>query len=418
MKKFLLPFVISTYVFCSCESEKLEAPRVPNIPKPTENIEAMYVEDVDISLSSTWWDEANYVNVQLDNVITGEINTEQGVLNVNGTYNGLDDFNKGDSINMTIRSIYNDENIYLLVEWNDNTANTNSKTWFYEGEPDSRKPAEDTTGWTSQKSSDNLYIHFNDIENSKIDVWQWNAALSAPLGYAIDQYKAANGEIINDEGKQLFIRNSTNGTNTSGPQYEWGGKTQDITYLNGKTIAIDPSYYLLDTTHFIGNPEIGSSIFSAECAECHGEHGTGIGPDAYAVNLNSPVFNQYTRQAIIDAGLSNSHDGERHFQRLSESELNNLISYLRGIAGVPGYVLQLPEGSVADVKIDSEFNTFKVSPRNNEKYKILFIRKLQTGNNDDIQLDANKTIKVSIYASDNDEENKIGTEEIILQLMN
>ncbi len=407
----------SFFVFAACEYRKNDAPKTPeptHVPVVTKDLEVAYVNTETVDVNSPIWQEIDYIAPEISDFITKKTDTDPKVLNTSGTYNGIVDFNKGDSINLKLRAIYNTEYLYILAEWNDNYANTSSKTRTFDGPHDPLQLTKDTTGWTSQLSSDNFYMTFSDAEQGVKDIWNWNAALSAPLGYAIDKHINTDGDTVSDSGTEMYMRNSVDGTNASRPKYEWSGNLQNVTYSPQKTLAIDPAYYLLDTVAFIGNAGNGSVIFDNECSHCHGYAGTGVGPDAYAVNLNNTVFNNYTRKAIVEAGLSESHDGKSHFEKLNASDKDDLLAYLRGIAGVPGYVLQLPTESAADVTAVTTFNTFKVKPSNNGTYKVLFKRKLNTGYTDDISFSPSNQIQLSVHISDNDEINRIGAEGILV----
>jgi mono/diheme cytochrome c family protein len=415
MKLLSFISIITLFVFISCESKQLPSP-----PKGISDVEAYYVKDSNISINSGWWDRKNFTNITLSNQVTGIINSEPGVLNVNGTYNGLASFNNGDTAGMTVQALYNDKYLYILVEWADLTTNASAKNWKYQGKTDPLKPSELALGWSSQFSSDNLYFHFSNEDGSSKDIWQWSAALSAPIGYALDKHVNNSGDIVDDSGIPMYLRNSIDATNTGGPKYEWGGNVQNVLYPNGSSLALDPAFYLIDTVSFKGNIVNGESIYNAQCVFCHGKNGSGEQsdeyPEVYGVALNSPTYARYSRSAIIDGALADDHDGLGHFAPLSENSRQDLLAYLRGIQGIPGYILQMPTGSNADVKIESTFNALKIKSTN-KAYKVMFVRKLDTGNADDIAFKPSDIYKLDISVSDNDIENSIGSNGLLVKFI-
>lgn len=415
MKLLSFISIITLFVFISCESKQLPSP-----PKGILDVEAYYVKDTSISINSGWWDRKNFTNITLSNQTTGIINNELGVLNVNGTYNGLTSFNKGDTVGMTVQALYNDTYVYILVEWADLTTNVSAKNWKFYGNTDPLKPSELAIGWSSQFSSDNIYFHFSNEDGSSKDIWQWSAALSAPLGYAFDKHENGSGDIIDDFGIPMYLRNSIDGTNTGGPKYEWSGTPQNVTYLDGSTIALDPAFYLLDTIPFIGNIQNGDALYHAKCAECHGEKGSGEQseefPNVYGVALNSYSYSRYSRNALSDGAQSEEHDGYSYYESIPENSRKDLLAYLRGVQGIPGYVLQMPTGSNADVAIESTFNAFKIKSTN-KTYKVMFVRKLDTGNTDDITFNPTNIYKLDISVSDNDIDNSIGSNGLLVKFI-
>jgi hypothetical protein len=121
---------------------------------------------------------------------------------------------------IALQAAYDDENIYILARWPDNTESVSKEQWVFDG-----------TTWTRTKSDVNdedriaLWFDVNADEFSTkgcaalchdirmqtknpdghADLWHWKAARSNPLGYADDQ-KAAP-ERANDSGVGIAIRN-------------------------------------------------------------------------------------------------------------------------------------------------------------------------------------------------------------------
>lgn len=408
MRIFLSAFILSI-LFISCESEKLPKPPDPRISEETSNLEAIYYIEDAISISASIWNNIDYVRVPLVNKVT---NTESdpGVLHANNTFGGVSDFNNGDSVAMTVKALYDDEYFYVLVQWNDNTVHPSDKAWKY--------PAEDTNMWTAHYAPDRLFLQYTGTSEIE-DVWQWNAALSAPLGYAIDQNRDKNGTVNHDAGKNMYVRNAVDSTNTGGPKYEWSGNMQNVSYANGDTLSIDPKYYLKDTISFEGDIALGAEKFEQDCAECHGKNGDGELTDdyplVYATRLNIGAYAAWSRDALLTFITSKGHEGKIHIN-LTEGDKINLMAFMRGIAGVPGYMLQKPEGSVADVRIESNFNTYAVNVKENGYYKVMFKRKRETTNPDDIAFSPLDSVYLTINVSDGDNDNYIGSDKILVKL--
>lgn len=327
-----------------------------------------------------------------------------------GTYNGLSDFNSGDSINLILRSICDGEYVYILAEWRDASYNASYKSWLFNGPPDPNK-TDNTTGWTSQRNSDNITLNFISFNQSefKQDVWKWDLALSDPLGYAIDMKVDLNDSLVYDAGKPTFIRNSTQNDNRTGPQYEWNGETQQITKANGTLALLDPTYYLMNgnTTDYTGDPSAGETILENICAVCHG-----TSDEQYAFAFEEFNLNPFSRAALVSMISANDHDGRSYFEKLDDTQIENLLAGLRGKSGLPGYLLQEPDGSAADIITFSNVNSTGIpllKDKENEHYfQVLFKRKLNTSNPDDIIFETDNTYPFSLQLTDNDEINYIG----------
>ena len=253
---------------------------------------------------------------------------------------------------------------------------------MFDGPEDPLK-AEATDGWTSQRNDDKLILEL-DMGNGQTDVWQWSLSLSEPLGYAIDLFDDGTDR-VNDAGDVMFERNVDGEGNRAGPKYEWDGQIQELTREPGGLTILDPGFYLLNKTEFTGDAQNGLALYQQECAACHGVEGDGRGFDwntGYSMII--PGFlNRFSRESFASVTLSSSHDGASHFEILSESERDDLIAMIRGFTGVPGYYLQQPTGSSADVKAVSSFPLAQLNTRrsNENGYKVLLTRALNTGHN-------------------------------------
>ena len=400
------------FVSTSCTYDINPLPPGPPIPEETTDLEASFVTSPPNSVNSPYWITADYIVEDLQNVSTGKVNPDDGVLNTNNMQGGLADFNRGDSSGIILKSAYDDEYVYILAEWTDNSYDGSQLNWIYNGPKDQSKPAEDTAGWTSQKNDDNLFLIFEG--GTKKDIWKWSFAVSEPLGYAIDMYDDGSGEKV-DEGDFKVKRNSTGSTNRTGPEFEWSGEIQEIERPLAPVTRLDPALYLFNTKEFEGDIVQGEIIYQAECAECHGSTGDGLGEDGgfdSFVPMTDPTLNRLDPSAM-DASLSApSHSGRTYWTGLDETEKTDLIARIRGFAGVPGFVLDDAGGDPPDVQAISAENLALVNiySRDKKTYKVLLIRPLITGSDDDVQFDLTekKDYDFGIYLTDDDNENRVG----------
>ena len=255
-----LPFVIVVLTI-ACESEKRIPPKgyIPVTPESTEMLEAAYFWVPQDQLKSSYWKDAPYIEVTLSN---GSIKNlyPDGYLNMTGTYDGLADFNNGIDPKVTLKAGYDDEYLYVLVEWKDTTADASIASKLYVG-PDDPLKTDSAGGWTSQRNQDNLALLFN-MQGGDYDVWKWSMAYTAPLNMALNTSADNSGKISDDT--QILSVNSMDGSSRSKPSYEWNGERQEITLVDGTRRLLDPAYYLLDEMkmNFVGDIEKGHKAFN------------------------------------------------------------------------------------------------------------------------------------------------------------
>lgn len=409
--------ILFLITFLSCETDKIIPSKgyLPSDGIKTESLNAGYFWITQGKLTSSYWKEADYVDVNVQSISTQNLYPE-GYLNMTGTYNGLEDFNSGDAPNVKLKAGYDDAYLYILAEWNDISTDASNKTLIWDG-PDDPLKMDSTAGWTYQENSDKFLIEFDHPDNTK-DVWLWDAALSAPLSMAFNMSMSRDGSITNDNN--LNYSSNTNDLSVR-PIYEWNGERQELETSLGTTI-LDPAYYLLDTykTHYIGNVASGKTIFNvtADCRFCHGPNGNGI-PDDYTDggSLQRKSLNRYSREGLIEFIESTSHEGRgnQYFGKIKSdtNAVNNLIAYIRGISGVPGNIIHPPENK--DVMAYSNISIGGVSEENTT-YKVLFIRKLNNNNNsNDVQFNTESSYNFSVKISDGDGINYIGSGNIELK---
>lgn len=402
MKKLLV--FISLIILVSCEYEKIPTPPKPHIGVQTDSLVSVFT-DKPVTISSSQWNSADFFIVSLSDIVKNNIENSTGVLNSTGTYNGLLSFNDGKTIQLTLKSLYDSTNIYILAEWNDSSLNASGRTWLWDGPADPLK-SDDPTKWSLQNNDDKLILKFDlpSPQTFKQDIWEWSVALSEPLGFAIDMLQKSDNSVTYDAGTPMFAKNS-NGSNFE-PAYEYDGNSQIITRSNGAKGTLDPSKFLINKTSFSGDPVKGKVIFDNACAECHGDEG-------YAPKINELGIPKKSRSAIknfiLDPDLHG--DGFSHVEGLTDLQLDDLFAWLKGKNGIPGFYLQNPTGSVADVKTVSNVTVGAITLKNKNGYKVLFVRKLDTQNSDDIKFETKQgnSYKLNISLCNNDSINFVGS---------
>lgn len=432
-----------------CDNDYLVVPTKPKpkVGKETDTLEAVYHKNSISSINDPYWKEVNFINVSLQDLNTQAIYEDDGLLNMTGTFNGITDFNQGNLPMLTLRAAYDDENIYILAEWDDASINISNGTWLWDGPKDPHK-TDSTNGWTSQRNNDKIAFAFDlngattsagafttigcaaschksgngnvmSPENGKVDIWNWSLALSEPFGTAFDMFTSSDSGLTFDAGQKPFVRNSNSPSNfRSGPAYEWNGEAQEITKIDGSTTILDPAFFLLNKTPFTGDPAKGLKLYENAdhgCFHCHGEMGKGGGDYGDGPAFNNEKFTRkFSRTTLDDYASSDEHTGKIYYTKLNKSEKDDIVAYIRGLGGVPGYYLKKPvEGqSINDVTTNANVKLVRVDKtKGNKTYKILFTRKLNTGNDDDIKFDPESKpyYKFGVALMDNDGKNHIGS---------
>lgn len=410
-------FLVTAIFHYSCESEKRIPPKgyLPNKPMATEELEAAYFWIPQNQLNSSYWKDANYVEVELSDISTGNL-YDDGYLNMTGTYNGLSDFNRGNDPKLTLKAGYDDEFIYILAEWKDTTANASFMSWLFEGPEDFRKN-DSATGWTSQRNQDKLTLLFDLEESNEKDAWIWSLALSAPFDMAFNMHADDQDNITGEIS--TYERNSTGIGSRIGPAYEWNGERQEITLADGSRKLLDPAYYLVDNmaTEFLGDPEKGKTVFNetGDCKFCHGINGDGdyIGSDGGRLNSVSTL--RLSRENLISFIGSTAHEGssDQYWGNINtDEEKQDLLAFMRGISGLPGNLMLQPDFE-PEIKASINTGIGSISSRNTN-YQVLLVRRLNTGNMQDVVFTPEKIFNFRIRLSDNDDINSIGSSNIQL----
>jgi mono/diheme cytochrome c family protein len=399
---------------CSYYQNELIIPPVPE-EKPT--LEAVRVSTPPVKLNDPYWSTADFLRINATDIVTGQVSPGEARFNTNNMPGGISDFNGGAASQIILRAAYDDQYLYILATWQDNTYQASSLNWLFNGPADPAKPG-DTAGWTSQRSSDHLALSFAGNSGSR-DIWKWSLAVSEPMGFAIDQYDAGAGW-VNDAGEPMFSRNIADDADPrSGPAYEWNGQLQEMTRDPGGYTVLDPGFFLLNAMPFSGDIANGELLYQSQCAFCHGASGEGGGfflPSSPP--LNQPGYlNRRTREALSnfigDEELHKNLRGPINWNRLTDAQRDDILARLRSISGVPGHVLDTPSGSSADVRAFSNVLLGRIEDGSENKgYKVLLVRKLQTNNADDVQFNLvqQREYEFNIYLSDNDDLNRVGQE--------
>lgn len=422
MKNLLrfLPAILILSLLFSCESEKRFPPKgyIPVSPGESENLEAAYFWTPQDKINSSYWKDATYVSLKLNNGSTQNL-YEDGYLNMTGTYNGLADFNKGNDPKSTIKAGYDSEFIYFLVEWKDTTADASKMSWIWQGPEDDLK-SDDPTGWTSQKNNDNLTLIIDNPESANDDAWFWSLATTAPFDMANNLKLDENGN-LSEPTENTAYRNSNDNSSRSGPKYEWNGERQDFELADGSIRILDPAYFIYNENkmEFKGDVVAGENVFNnkGDCKFCHGINGNGI-PEGYTDGgpLNGTFTNKYSREGLIEYIGSRGHEGSgnQYWGQIKNNptDIENMLAFMRGIAGQPGHVLTMPDNT--EISALTNITVGGIEVRNKE-YKVLLKRKLSTGNSEDVQFDISKNYTISIRFSDNDEINYVGASGINLE---
>jgi mono/diheme cytochrome c family protein len=249
--------------------------------------------------------------------------------------------------------------------------------------------------------------------SGNVDIWNWSLATSNPLGYAHDLVANASG-FNNDAGGSMHKRNSDGTNDRSAAKYEWDGTDQTITLPSGAAGLLDPTFYLLNKKPMVGDAHQGELIYASVCEHCHGPNG--IGGEYSAIN--GVGANKKSREAYM-AAMDNVGDMGGYWGPLSAQQKDDVVTFLRGISGAPGYYLvpPTPNTSAADITIISNVkptdisNAMGASTNKHGKYQVLIKRKLKTNNPDDVQfnLTTKKEYVFGIALMDNDGKNHIGS---------
>lgn len=404
---------------------------------PVSGLQAARVTSAPSGIDDPLWDSVAPLAPTLATMVSGLLYGD-GQLNMSGTYDGLAEFNGGEPANLELRAVHDGETLYVLADWNDRTFNVDRRRALFDGPTDPRKPQESAAGWTSQLNDDKIAFAFEiDAASSefgsfadvgcasschnvdgvgldmrpaagKVDIWHWKTSRSEPLGHVADQVTSPGPGRVDDAGTGMEVRNRpSGGNNRSGPAVEWDGTTQSFVRWDGATVDLDPAYLLLDghSIPFLGDAAAGQTVYAASCAGCHGGNGQG----GFGPALTGREFARDSRTTLDTEMAANSHPGASAYNGLSDEQQTDLLARLRGFSGVPGYYLTAPAGSVADITTQTNVEFAQIDTPVRTHYRVLIIRKLNTGHDDDAPFAPGSSYPFGVAMMDNDGRNHIGS---------
>ena len=344
-----------------------------------------------------------------------------------GEYN-MTGSKSGFSTSIVMKAANTPTDLYIQLEWNDPTASNdlNRRRFLFNGPGEGGVGT--VNGWSSQLNDDKFAFAFDinaaadatgtfatkgctvgchgsmNPESGSMDVWHWKTSRSNPMGYVNDQWADSAGR-KNDSGDPIEVRNwKVAGDIASGPGNFWspasGDQIANLPNPAEGTVTLDPALFLLKSngTALLGNADAGDIMFAAKCSGCH-----------------SPITSWSARFATrglaqtdgqMKSFLSGAgHPGAGSTAGMSATDWDNIIARMRAFRGVPGYMLQVPTGSSADLVVLNSKTVYK-----DGKYMVRLRRKLVTGNADDVQfnLATNKDYVFGIAIMDKDGKNHAG----------
>jgi len=260
---------------------------------------------------------------------------------------------------VTLKSAYDAGNIYILVQYPDNSKEVMRAPWVFNSEKKTWERLDDGVGdedefgfyWNVnvpdyQVEGCKGLCHDQDPNDKRmytpkgtwVDIWTFNGARSAPMGWMRDMRQtdnpnaSASGGFVEDEGS------------TTNPGY-----IDNLQTINGMDL---PMYW--KPYSGVGGIITGDQIFLL--------------------------------QSEIDAGFARKIVSEDANGNLVDEDGNTVPYYAR----VPGRILSAPSGpSWNDIKAEGAWL--------NGVWTVELSRKLNTGHSDDIQFDLNKDYYFDIY---------------------
>jgi signal transduction histidine kinase len=241
-------------------------------------------------------------------------------------------------VDVSIKTLYNEDNIYFFVSWEDPTESVIKNTWSFNGTAWEKSEDEDRLSfiWNIDGSIDGFDIagcamlchgdrmHTN-APGERGDMWHWKSSRSNPVGIVDDQWM--NDRIVENYTEEAY-----------------------------------------EAAHVI---DAGEPFYTANLNE------EGVAPKYFEPSPVNEDDAKFLFQSEIDGG---------------EAREIKLSDFRDGM-NVPGYVLQKPSGSRGDiiakgVWVDGRWN-------------VEFMRSLKNGHEDDVQFDTTLTYRFGIAIMDN-----------------
>lgn len=397
---------------------------------------------IPVAAAPTGPDDAIWAGAPARAVVSENMSTGlaygEGELNMTGTKTGTASFNKGVSADLMLKAAYTSDTLYILAEWKDATLDIDRRRQVFDGAADPTKPSESPAGWSAQLNDDKIgfafeiapaqseFGKFQDVgcraschvaptvgldmrpSSGKVDIWHWKTSRTEVVGFVNDQYSSPEGRKNDNAGIE---KRNTDGARMP-PKFIWNGTPQEFTRWDGMRVTLDPAYVLLDAfkTAFTGNAATGKTLYGSKgCTGCHGATGSGGFAPALVTNAIARKPN-----SALDAKLTGAGG---HLAVADATERANIIAYVRGLRGVPGYYIVPPTGDDADlptisnVKVDAigADTTMLGEIPTHTTYRVMIVRKLDTKSANDVVFDPSKTYVFGVALMDNDGKNHVGS---------
>ncbi len=238
---------------------------------------------------------------------------------------------------VSIKALYDDENIYFFMLWNDPSESVSKDMWVRQGQ-----------NWTSTEDEDRMAFIWN-IESS------------------IDGFDIAGcGMLCHGD------RMHTNAPDEKGDLWEW------------KASRSNPVGFVDDG--WLDNKIVPKYTEDAKEAALHKDNGSVI----YAANIDEeggPLYHELVTDDEIDRQFLFRHEIEEG----QAIEVDETLS-MEGQT-IPGHILDIPSDSRADIKAVGRWV--------DGRWHLEFTRKLKTGHIDDVQFDTAKIYRFGIAVMDN-----------------
>ena len=399
----------------------------------------------------------------------------EGLYNMTGSKAGLADFS------VDLRAAYDANNLYMRIQWTDPSATNdlNSSRWYFNEKDSLAKPdwalqfgsvitsnsnatVEDVpSGWSSNLNDDNFAIMWalgdatlikTDDTNAAglpadttfsekgcavgchtsgmapttglVDIWDWQAALSNPIGYVSDQWSGNGSARKTDTGETLASSNlDIDPSAGAGPMMVLNPVAADVTRnqttgeatiaftsivngpinLDGRLFLTEDAAMPIESTDAVG----GQTIYQSKCQGCHNADGRGESKNFSFVGLT------WTRTEIVDKANAVSHGGgnqDLDGAGVSAPDTDKLVARIRGFAGPPGYLLAEGDGTFNAADTVKVVNFGNVYNSDTGQYTVIVTRKLTTADTaEDVEFnDLAKTYPFGLAIMDFDGKNHAG----------
>lgn len=287
--------------------------------------------------------------------------------------------------------------------------------------------------------------------SGRVDVWNWRAGTSNPLGYAFDESGGGGASLGRsvDGGARLVALNGALGPAS---EYDPASGPQETRHpVTGTTLTVDPMAALLagHTRPFRGS--VAPALFEEMetglgCARCHGVQGAagsgGAPPLSSFARADGDLGDYRQRLAQLFSAPGAAHYSQGRVapsegrSTLSGAQIDSLAAYLAVLppsqpepadgmlttgAGVAGVILTSPKGNAADVVVlnaSGQNGMDGVYTPGSATYTVVLRRALDTGyDSDDVQFAGSRGERVpfGVAISDGDRRNHAGAPSLVLE---